>query len=158
MRQHAMNATPARQPLNKNLIAGIAILSVIILCIIAMFALRQCSFGMVKFAIRFDDVKGLEVGDNIYMRGVKIGDVRRIAIEGDRVVVQVAAESQYPLPNDSFFFIWSDKLISGKKCIQVKPGVSPVAITRRDVLDGESSYHDILLENGANWLKSQGLL
>lgn len=153
-----MEHAKARQPLNKNLTAGIAILGVIILCVIAIFALRQCSFGMVKFAIRFPDVKGLEVGDNLYMRGVKIGEVRQIAIAGDRVVVQVAAESKYPLPNDSFFFIWSDKLISGKKCIQVKPGVSPVAITRRDALDGESSYHQILLENGANWLKSQGLL
>ena len=116
--------------------------------------LQGCHSDKMTFTIAFPDANGLEIGDALYLKGVKIGEVTQIDIEGVLVVVNVIVESKYYLPTDSFFFIWTEKGHSNKMCIQIKDGMNETLIKNGDLLKGESSYSKILIKCGMAWLKS----
>jgi hypothetical protein len=77
----------------------------------------------------FDHVKGLEVGDAVYLDGLRIGEVRELEFAGRRVSVQVTIERKYAdaVPVDSYFFLWQDELNPERRSIRVQAGRSRIS-------------------------------
>ena len=61
-----------------------------------------------------DDVNKLKNGDFVYWKGHQIGSVYKITIDrqGGFLVEVILEESKLAIPNDSFFFVWRDQLVS----------------------------------------------
>ncbi len=115
--------------------------------------------GKLIFTIQFDEANKLKTGDFMYVKGLKIGEVKSIRLDNVQrlIVTEVLLYARQELPDDSFFFIWPDQLVTGSKCIQIKLGASPNMIQRGDTLKGGSSMLDIISNTGVDWLKSGGL-
>ena len=143
--------------MNKNMITGVVIIGVILLLVGAIFFFEKVPFSKVVFTVQFKDAKGLKAGDSVYVKGVKIGEVKDIGLDHQGVSAKVMIDAERNIPDDSFFFIWPDKLISGNKCIQIKIGENTRSVKKGDIINGESSVFKILFHVGKNWLKSQKL-
>ncbi len=108
----------------------------------------------------FDDVGGLQAGNNIWFSGVKIGTVKKISLYGNakvQVDMSVEQQSRRFIHKDAKAKIGSDGLI-GNKIIVIYGGSPQVAaVTQGDVLKVESSMSmddmmDTLQKNNRNIL------
>lgn len=73
--------------------------------------------------VRFNNVSGLEVGDNVTVNGVKKGFVEDMKVEGDDVIVKLTVDSDVKLKKDATFAVSMLDLMGGKK-VEITPGVS----------------------------------
>ncbi len=65
----------------------------------------------------------LNTGDDVFLRGVKIGSVKEIFIRGASVDVHLKIEKAKNIPADSKFVI-EQKNILGEKMVTIQPGIS----------------------------------
>lgn len=143
----------------KHVLAGGSIVGSLVLLVAGMFAFQYFQPGKVIFTIQFEEANKLKTGDVMYAKGLNIGEVKSIRLDNAQrmIVAEVMLYNKQELPDDSFFFIWPDQLVTGSKCIQVKLGASPTMIRRGDVVAGEHSLLKIVGNTGVDWLKSGGL-
>lgn len=90
------------------------------------------------YYIEYEEVaKDLKVTSRVYMRGVKVGDVRDIKLENDGVVVEVAIENKYAsmIPSDSEAMI-TEGLMGGAQ-IELEQGESATALSDGGTLIGK---------------------
>lgn len=73
--------------------------------------------------IRFDSVAGLNVGDGVFINGVKKGIVENIQVSGFSILVKVSFQEKVDLRKDSKFSVMMLDLMGGKK-VEVSPGLS----------------------------------
>lgn len=116
----------------KTVIVGIFVLIGIIILVAGIMTLgnQQKAFGK-NFSLKavFDDIGGLQIGNNVWYSGVKIGTVRKIDFYGDSQVeieMNIDAEVQDFIRKDSKATISSDGLI-GNKIIVIYGGTSQSA-------------------------------
>lgn len=113
----------------KTVIVGIFVLIGIIILVLGVLTLGNQQKVFVKsisLKAVFDDVAGLQSGNNVWYSGVKIGTVRKINFYGDSQVeieMNVDAEVQDFIRKDSKATISSDGLI-GNKIIVIYGGTS----------------------------------
>lgn len=93
----------------------------------------------VNYKIEFDNVSGLEIGDNVTINGVRKGSVETIAVTGSTVLVEVAIEKDVLLPEDSGFYVTMLDLMGGKK-IEIRPGKSSKMINPEVIQKGEFQF------------------
>jgi len=74
--------------------------------------------------VYFEDVEGLRVGDPAFVFGIEKGKVKSLKIEGDRVLVVLAMDSDIVLPEDTRFVIRAVSYIGADKYVKVTPGKS----------------------------------
>jgi len=81
--------------------------------------------------VKFDNVSGLEVGDNVTVNGVKKGYVEDMEVKGDNVIVKLTIDSDVKLKKDATFAVSMLDLMGGKK-VEVTPGISsqPIDLTK----------------------------
>ncbi|MEO0098393.1 MAG: MlaD family protein [candidate division WOR-3 bacterium] len=84
---------------------------------------------------KFSDAYGIEPGVYVYLRGVKVGEVRRVKITSDGVLVEFVLKKNIPLPEDSQVEAKSRGLFEGK-ILSLVPGISPKMVKKGDVLKG----------------------
>jgi len=140
--------------MSKSAFTGLIVLiltGVIVLLILCVYA-----FSSFSFCVEFDDIKGLKVGDRVYLRGVDVGQVSDISMPvGSKVKTTLKIDKKYRknLLSDADFFIRSDSFVLGKKCIQmhVNDESSPL-IQKKQVFSGSRSWELYLLK-GKNSLK-----
>jgi phospholipid/cholesterol/gamma-HCH transport system substrate-binding protein len=133
------------------------------LFVLAVFTVgsRQQTFSRtVLVRIVFDDAEGLQKGNNVWLSGVKVGTVKRLALRDDnRVEVQlIIGRSEFShLYQDAGAKIGSDGLIGNR--IVVLNGGSPAAgrFTEKDIIRGERTLRTedmlaTLQENNKNLL------
>ena len=87
------------------------------------------------FTVLFENVQGLNVGDQVDMLGKKIGKVSQTRIIGQKIAVELAINNSFvfTIPVDSKIEVKSEGLI-GSKFISITPGVN-----RKDyILPGET--------------------
>lgn len=140
--------------MSKNAFFGLVVL--VLVGIVVLFILGMYAFSSFAFSVEFKDIKGLKVGDRVYLRGVDIGQVSEISMpvgSGVRTTLKINRKYREHLKSDSNFFIKSDSFILGKKCItmHVHDESSP-PIQKNQVFDGSHSWELYLLK-GKNSLK-----
>src|ERR1039457_6514706 len=65
--------------------------------------------------VKFDNVTGLEIGDNVVVNGLRKGFVQNMQIEQDHVIVTMSLEKDVDLREDAQFSISMLDLMGGKK-------------------------------------------
>jgi phospholipid/cholesterol/gamma-HCH transport system substrate-binding protein len=91
--------------------------------------------------VKFTNVTGLEIGDNVSVNGLRKGFVDQMDIKQDYVIVKLSVEKDVDLRQDAQFSISMLDLMGGKK-VGVYPGKSPVPMDYDQVQTG-IFYSDI---------------
>lgn len=73
--------------------------------------------------VEFENVSGLEIGDQVTINGVKKGHVDDIKVRNNKVIVSLAIEKDAVLHSDAIFRVAMLDLMGGKK-VEIFPGVS----------------------------------
>ncbi|MEJ2104582.1 MAG: MlaD family protein, partial [Ignavibacteriaceae bacterium] len=73
--------------------------------------------------VSFNNISGLEIGNNVTVNGVKKGHVSDYDIKGDNVIVSLKVDSDVKLKRDAQFFLESTDLMGGRK-VEIYPGTS----------------------------------
>lgn len=92
-----------------------------------------------KVKVKFQNVSGLEVGDNVTINGVRKGFVESISVDGSAVVVEVLLENQVRIPKGSKFYVTMLDLMGGKK-IEIKTTNVNEFIDIAEMQTGEFQY------------------
>jgi phospholipid/cholesterol/gamma-HCH transport system substrate-binding protein len=71
--------------------------------------------------VKFNNISGLETGNNVTVNGVKKGHVSDYNIQGASVIVTLNVDSDVKLKKDASFFLESTDLMGGRK-IEIFPG------------------------------------
>ena len=122
-------------------IIGIIISFAIVLLVTATLWLDKTSFftkGM-QLNLIVQNADGIQKGDEIFFRGVKIGNVFESSIVKDGVLLQLKIDELDRIPIDSKFEISDFSLISGK-AIEVTPGISKQYFQPGDIVKGSAAY------------------
>ena len=87
------------------------------------------------FTVLFDNIQGVNVGDQVDMLGKKIGKVSQSRIIGQRISVELSIDNSFAfsIPIDSKIEVKSEGLI-GSKYISITPGLN----TKDYILPGET--------------------
>ena len=91
--------------------------------------------------VRFTNVSGLEIGDQVTVNGLRKGYVKEMIVEPNNVLVELAIENDVQLKEDASFAISMLDLMGGKK-IEVFPGSSPTAYDNGKISEGKF-YADV---------------
>jgi phospholipid/cholesterol/gamma-HCH transport system substrate-binding protein len=122
--------------------------------------LRNTFREKMKLISRFDDVNGLQKGNNIWFSGVKIGTVFSLHFYGEsqvKVIMNIETTAQQYIRKDSKVKITSDGII-GKKILVIYGGTSKSdEVQDGDTLEVEKSFTsedmiNTLQENNKNIL------
>jgi phospholipid/cholesterol/gamma-HCH transport system substrate-binding protein len=91
--------------------------------------------------VRFTNVSGLEIGDQVTVNGMRKGYVKEMIVEPNNVLVELSIENDVQLKEDASFAISMLDLMGGKK-IEVFPGSSSTNYDNSKISDG-TFYADI---------------
>ncbi len=91
--------------------------------------------------VRFTNVSGLEIGDQVTVNGMRKGYVKEMIVELNSVLVELAIENDVQLKEDASFAISMLDLMGGKK-IEVFPGSSPNTYDNSKISEGKF-YADV---------------
>ncbi len=69
----------------------------------------------------FNYVEGLNTGSEVVISGIKVGEVDKIMLLEDKVIVQASIKNKYLIPADSIFAVRSNGIF-GKKSLLIEPG------------------------------------
>ncbi|MFA3781616.1 MlaD family protein [Melioribacteraceae bacterium 4301-Me] len=122
-------------------IIGITISLAVIMLIATTLWLGKSNFlskGM-QLNLIVENADGIQKGDEIYFRGVKIGNVLESSIVRNGVVLNLKIDEIDKIPIDSKFEICDFSLISGK-AIQIEPGISNQYFLPGDTVKGSTAY------------------
>ncbi len=104
----------------RSIVVGIFITIGIVIFLVGIFTLggQQKTFvSAVNLTASFDDVSGLQQGNNVWFSGVKIGTVKKISFAGNaqvKVLMHIDKKAQDFIRKDSKVKIGSDGLIGNK--------------------------------------------
>ncbi len=128
--------------------------------ILAVGNLHSTFVKKIHITTIFDDVNGLQSGNNVWFSGVKIGTVNKLSFYGKsqvRVIIKIDEKSQQYIRKDAKVKISTDGLI-GNKIVVIYGGTSMVeAVEDGDTLSIEKSVSSdemmtTLQENNRNLL------
>ncbi|WP_291783357.1 MlaD family protein [Cecembia sp.] len=150
-----------RNDKKKTVIVGLFVLVGIIIFVAGIMTLggQQKKFvKSIQLTAVFDDVAGLQTGNNVWFSGVKIGTVKRVNFYGDsqvEIIMNVEQKVQEYIRKDSRATIGSDGLI-GNKIIVIYGGTTQApAVENGDRLIAEmpldtDKMMETLQENNKN--------
>ncbi|MBE6202757.1 MAG: MCE family protein [Rikenellaceae bacterium] len=103
------------------------------------------------YYVYYDEVsKDLKVSSRVYIRGVDVGSVRDISLEGDKVKVEIAVDNNYAemIPDNSVALI-TEGLMGGAQVI-LEQGDSKTLAKNGSTLDGrlDEGLMDMLADKG----------
>ncbi|MGY6559817.1 MAG: MlaD family protein [Nitritalea sp.] len=131
----------------KNVIVGIFVfigIAILVAGVLTLGGQQKKFVKSIRLKAVFDDVAGLQPGNNVWFSGVKIGNVRRINFYGDsQVEIEMNIESKTKdfIRKDSKATISSDGLI-GNKIIVLYGGTSAAGV----VEDGDRLLTEMPLD------------
>jgi len=88
--------------------------------------------------IKFQNVAGLEIGDNVTVNGVRKGFVDDVVLKSDFVLVKVSLEPNIDLRKDAVFSIMMLDLMGGKK-VEILPGNASDKLDTKQLQNGSFS-------------------
>lgn len=158
-----MNESPNKRAV----IVGVFVLVGLIFLIAGILVIgniRNTFSKKMQVTALFDDVNGLQQGNNIWFSGVKIGTVKKVKFYGNaqvKVTLNIDEKSQQYIRKDSKVKVSSDGLI-GNKILVIYGGSSKAeAIEDEDTLSVEKTFSsedmiNTLQENNVNILSITG--
>ncbi|WP_373513183.1 MlaD family protein [Persicitalea sp.] len=151
-----MSKTP--NPQRRAVTVGLWVLAGLIIFVVGIMiigGMRKSFVPKIVAKATFDDVNGLQVGNNIWFSGVKVGTIKGISFVGSsqvEVLLNIEEKSQQYIRKDAVVKISSDGLI-GNKIVVIEGGTPKVEpIQDGDVLrvKKEDSQQDIMNTLQAN--------
>ena len=116
---------------------GLIFVMSIIVFILGLMYLQEISIkkSNYTFTVLFENIQGLNVGDEVDMLGKKIGKVSHSRIIGQKIAVELSIDNSFSfsIPVDSKIEVKSEGLI-GSKFISISPGLN----TKEFILPGET--------------------
>ena len=91
-----------------------------------------------KVTVKFQNVAGLEIGDNVTVNGVRKGFVEDIMMKNDFVLVKVSLDPDIDLRSNAVFSVMMLDLMGGKK-VEILPGNSEEKLNLKQVQNGSFS-------------------
>ena len=123
----------------REVLIGMFVLFGLVASIYLLFLLTDPAFFRGRYIVTtsVENVMGLRKGDPVQMRGVTIGRVHdfEMASEGERVVITLEVEGQWPIPEGSRTQLVSPGLMA-PRTVEVLPGPGPGTIGRGGFLPG----------------------
>ena len=77
--------------------------------------------NFIPFIATFNYIEGVNHDTEVKLAGIKVGNVNKIMISSDEVIINGYINDQYNIPEDSILKIKSDGIF-GKKTIFIEPG------------------------------------
>lgn len=120
------------EPNKRAIIVGLFIFLGLIFLMVGILAvgnLRSTFIKKIHVTAIFDNVNGLQAGNNVWFSGVKIGTVNKLSFYGEsqvRVIVKIDEKSQQYIRKDAKVKISTDGLI-GNKIVVIYGGTSLAA-------------------------------
>jgi phospholipid/cholesterol/gamma-HCH transport system substrate-binding protein len=154
-----MNKSPNKRAVIVGLFIFIGII-LLVVCILIIGNLHETFKKKIEVVSLFDDVSGLQVGNNIWFSGVKIGTVSSLKFYADRkvkVLMKVEDKAVPYIHEDAFVKLSTDGLI-GNKILVIYGGTSrSPQINEGDTLRVEKTFTsedmiNTLQENNKNLL------
>ncbi len=136
----------------RSVIVGIFIflgLAILIITVLTLGSQRKTFESSIRIKSYFDNVNGLQKGNNIWFSGVKVGTIKNVILKGNNKVevdMNIEEQSTKYIPKDARAKLSTDGLI-GNKIIEIYGGTSGTAkIEAGDVLSNDAllSSDDIL--------------
>jgi phospholipid/cholesterol/gamma-HCH transport system substrate-binding protein len=119
------------------LIVGLVVTAGVLLLVLGVVWGKKASFfsNWSVRRIRFEDVRGLESGDPVVVRGISQGAVNDIRLHPGWVEVKIRIRKSVRLAEDAAVFI-EDRSVMGGKQVRVDPGISDTLLAEDAVLTG----------------------
>lgn len=89
----------------------------------------------IELTVRFDDIHGLEQGDPVLVRGIRMGQISSITLVEDYAEVRLIIDEQTPLYSDLKITIQNREMMGGKQLV-IDPGSSGTPADIGRVFDG----------------------
>lgn len=119
------------------LVGSIVTLALLVLILGVIWGKRIEFFSSrIWLTVRFEDVRGLEKGDPVFVRGTRQGEVDRIDLYPEYAEVRLWIRKEVSLFSDLRVFIEGRELMGGKQ-VTIEPGRSRRYINFSKVLHGE---------------------
>jgi phospholipid/cholesterol/gamma-HCH transport system substrate-binding protein len=130
---------------------GLIVIIIAVFGISHIYKLRSTSkldssIKLNTYKAKFSNVEGINIGANIKIGGVNIGEVKDIVIDTTtyQIIVTIRVDEKYPIPSDSILAVSSSGLL-GNKYIEIKPGSNDDFLKDEDFF--ESTLSSISLED-----------
>ncbi len=119
---------------------GIGMTLATLIVLVGVLYLSNSNFLKKGLAIRMvvHQAGALTTGDDVMFKGVQIGSVKGIDVEGTHVIVHLKLERLKQIPKDSKFSI-KQKNILGEMMIDIEPGIAKTYLPDGALVVGE--YH-----------------
>ncbi len=119
----------------------VGVFTVLILAILVLGYLwlsnRISSQSQHDLRVSFDDVMGLEIGDQVTFRGMEVGRVKKIEAREHDIMVTTRINTDIILKEGSRYII-SDSSLMGGSVLNITQGTGPAVVNTSQVLKGES--------------------
>ncbi|MBC8213707.1 MAG: MCE family protein [Candidatus Marinimicrobia bacterium] len=112
--------------------------------VLGLMFLQEMSFNKsnYSFTVMFDNIQGLNEGDNVSMLGKRIGRVSKTKIIGKKIAIEMTIDDQFAfsIPIDSEIEVKSEGLL-GEKYVSIKPGLKTTHyISPGETVEGTREY------------------
>ena len=117
---------------------GIAIVVAIAVLLFGLLWFQDYRFSAAhrEVAARFPSAGGLGVGDPVHVRGIPMGKVDAVELNGSGVLVKMSIDRNVPLTSATSFSVGSQGLV-GERLIEMEPGQGrPLADEELPIFDG----------------------
>ena len=117
---------------------GIAIFVALIVLLFGLLWFQDYRFNAEhrQVSARFGSAGGLSAGDPVHVRGIPMGKVVNVELNGTGVLVHMSIERNVPLTSTTLFSIGSQGLV-GERLIQMEPGQGrPLAENEIPIFEG----------------------
>ena len=92
------------------------------------------------FSSSFNYAEGLDIGSDVVIAGIKVGEVTQLKISNNKVIVHGFIEDNYSIPSDSILAIRSNGIF-GKKSLLIEPGFdAPIESVNYTFINTKDSY------------------
>ena len=89
----------------------------------------------VEINIVFENVSGLEIDDDVTIRGLRKGFVKDIILDRNIIIVKISIDQTADLRKDAVFMLSTVDLMGGKK-IEINPGTSQIPVDYSQIQNG----------------------
>ncbi len=123
---------------NKSAITGVVIFLSFFILIYSVFFFSSVRYKITayKLIVNFDNAFGLTEGSPVMIKGIKIGVVKSIYLEDNKVKVVLRINKRYKITKDAQIVVMDNSFMGDKK-IEIAQGTAKEYYKNNDVVDGK---------------------